>query len=44
MATSTDCTTYITFAGKKIVVTGGSKGIGKAIVEECCELGLVRIA
>lgn len=24
---------------KNIVVTGGTKGIGKAVVEECCELG-----
>jgi 5,10-methylene-tetrahydrofolate dehydrogenase/methenyl tetrahydrofolate cyclohydrolase len=25
--------------GKQIIVTGGSKGIGKSIVEELCELG-----
>lgn len=26
---------------KHIVVTGGTKGIGKAIVEECCQLGIM---
>ena len=26
-------------SGKNIVVTGGTKGIGSAIVEECCKLG-----
>ena len=25
--------------GKKIVVTGGSKGIGQAVVAELCQLG-----
>ena len=25
--------------GKNIVVTGGSKGIGLAIIKECCALG-----
>ena len=25
--------------GKNIVVTGGTKGIGAAIVNECCQLG-----
>lgn len=28
-----------TLSSKNIIVTGGTKGIGKAIVEECSELG-----
>lgn len=26
-------------SGKKVVVTGGSKGIGQAVVVELCQLG-----
>jgi Tropinone reductase 1 len=32
-------TDRFSLVGKKCLITGGSKGIGKAIVEEFCKLG-----
>lgn len=32
-------TDRFSLAGRKCLITGGSKGIGKAIVEEFCKLG-----